>query len=240
MTFEEWMRDFGLSESTVKKYGEAIEGALSEWAIDAGITAVPLSSLTDLAGFREVSSQLVQLPVFVQRNKSGHGMYGAAIRRYIAYLDATPHLMARPVSARSEDRTAASVRARGIEESGYPEGVESYRLHRHLERSGVLPALAKAKRLAETGRLDCEVCGFSFGSVYGELGSSYIEAHHTVPVSSMSEVKVTKVEEIALVCANCHRMLHRGEHLLTVDELQKIVRSCCASEPASPSSPPCA
>ena len=52
------------------------------------------------------------------------------------------------------------------------------------------------------GNLICEVCGFNFESHYGELGEGYIEGHHTKPISEMDHNEETRIEDIALVCAN--------------------------------------
>ena len=34
----------------------------------------------------------------------------------------------------------------------------------------------------------------------------------------------TKLEDLALVCANCHRMLHKGKPCLNIAELKKIIQ----------------
>ncbi|MDP2490733.1 HNH endonuclease [Vibrio splendidus] len=106
------------------------------------------------------------------------------------------------------------------DESSYPEGKEIYRKHRNYERSKAVVLKAKNLRLASTGKLDCEVCGFDFVNIYGDLGYGYIEAHHKLPVSQVPKGHRTKVNDLALVCANCHRMLHRGKKLLTVEKLK--------------------
>ena len=110
------------------------------------------------------------------------------------------------------------------EASRYPEGRESYREHRRLERDPSISKKAKANRLAETKMLKCDVCGFDFQRTYGELGARYIEAHHTIPVSVIRGIAKTKINDLALVCSNCHRMLHRGPRLLSVAELKKLLR----------------
>ncbi|WP_276208284.1 HNH endonuclease [Gracilibacillus sp. YIM 98692] len=74
------------------------------------------------------------------------------------------------------------------------------------------------------GRLICEVCEFDFMERYGEIGDGYIEGHHTKPISEMSENEQTKVEDIALVCANCHRMLHRKRPWLSITELKNLIK----------------
>ncbi|MBU6994425.1 HNH endonuclease [Ferrovum myxofaciens] len=110
------------------------------------------------------------------------------------------------------------------DESAFPEGRESFKIHRQRERDGKMPRKAKEKRLAETKKLECDICGMDFHSVYGKLGYGFIEAHHTVPVSKLNGAVKTKLDDLALVCSNCHRMLHRGSTLLTIEELKKLVQ----------------
>lgn len=107
----------------------------------------------------------------------------------------------------------------------FEEGSSLYALHRKLERDSAVAKLAKKRRLSEKGELTCDVCGFSFQEVYGSVGSGYIEAHHTVPVSEMAKrgKKKTHMAEIALVCSNCHRMIHRYRPWLTIAELSKVL-----------------
>lgn len=81
--------------------------------------------------------------------------------------------------------------------------------------------VAKAKR--ELG-CDCWVCGFNFGDVYGGHGYGFIEAHHIEPLSTRSESKETSVTDFAMLCANCHRMIHRSGKPMSVDELKRVVK----------------
>jgi hypothetical protein len=110
------------------------------------------------------------------------------------------------------------------EESAFPEGKETFKLHRHLERDSALSRRIKAARLDETGKLECEVCSTDFQVKYGELGEGFIEAHHRTPVHKLDGVRKTKASELALVCSNCHRMLHRANPQLTVEELKERIR----------------
>lgn len=43
------------------------------------------------------------------------------------------------------------------------------------------------------------------------------------PISEMAENEETKVEDIVLVCSNCHRMLHRKRPWLTINELKELL-----------------
>jgi 5-methylcytosine-specific restriction protein A len=106
------------------------------------------------------------------------------------------------------------------EESEFPEGRVLYRLHRQRERNS---ALVKKKK-ASVERLACEVCGFDFEEKYGQLGRGYIECHHTQPISEYDSRQLTKLKELALVCANCHRMLHRQRPWLSVEDLSALMR----------------
>lgn len=106
----------------------------------------------------------------------------------------------------------------------FPEGKEVYRLHRERERNSKVTELAKNNRFKKDPLLRCEICGFSFVEKYGELGNNFIEAHHTIPVSQLSLESMTKEKDIALVCPNCHRMLHRYRPWLCLEELGNIIK----------------
>lgn len=108
------------------------------------------------------------------------------------------------------------------EESTFPEGAESYQPHKKRERDPKIVLQAKAKRLREARKLECEVCLTDFHLVYGELGHGFIEAHHKIPVAQLDGKTPTKIDDLAMVCSNCHRMLHRSGGR-TVDELREIV-----------------
>lgn len=56
----------------------------------------------------------------------------------------------------------------------------------------------------------CEACGFDFGKAYGARGAGYIEVHHVNPLHVTGPTS-TSLDDLALVCANCHRMCHRGK-----------------------------
>jgi 5-methylcytosine-specific restriction protein A len=74
--------------------------------------------------------------------------------------------------------------------------------------------------MAEKGDLSCDACGFSFYKKYGARGAGYIEAHHTKPISELNGRVKTSADDIALVCSNCHRMLHRIRPWLSIEGLR--------------------
>ena len=63
------------------------------------------------------------------------------------------------------------------------------------------------KRL--NGRVYCEASGPDFSKIYGERGRDFIEAHHKQPISGLGRSARVTIEDLEMVCANCHRMLHR-------------------------------
>jgi len=98
------------------------------------------------------------------------------------------------------------------------------RLHRSRERSHELVARKKASTLKVHGRLQCEACSFDFETQYGLRGSGFIEAHHTKPLHALSPGDKTRLEDLALLCSNCHRMIHARRPWLTVEDLKQIIR----------------
>lgn len=111
------------------------------------------------------------------------------------------------------------------EEYEAEEGRAVLRLHWSRERDPKLVRLKKAQVLRASGRLACEVCEFDFERRYGLHGADFIEAHHTRPVSTLLPGQTATPADLALVCANCHRMLHRGPTLLSISELRAMLES---------------
>lgn len=108
------------------------------------------------------------------------------------------------------------------DDESFPEGKLVLKQHLVRERNPKLIARAKELYIQRHGKLICQVCQFDFEEEYGQIGANYIEGHHTKPVSEMLPGEETKVEDIAMVCANCHRMLHRRRPWLSIEELAKV------------------
>lgn len=105
-----------------------------------------------------------------------------------------------------------------------PEGDIKVRTHRKRERSRELVLMAKQVfRKQNNGRLFCEVCGFDFGKTYD--APDFIEVHHRIPLCELEPRTKTKLSDLAMVCANCHRMLHQGNPWPTVDGLKQKIEA---------------
>lgn len=110
-----------------------------------------------------------------------------------------------------------------IESYEAKEGRVSYRIHKHLERDRKVVALRKRDALKKHGKLACEACTFDFLATYGARGAGFIEAHHVNPVHAMKDGATTKVSDLVLLCANCHRMVHAAKPWLSVEQLRKLL-----------------
>ena len=111
------------------------------------------------------------------------------------------------------------------------EGRILFRRHRVRERD---PRLAKRKKQAvraQTGLLACEVCRFDFEAIYGPHGAGYIECHHLIPLAQVTGTQTTRLRDLAVVCSNCHRMLHRGDPPPTVPALRQVVGLASEASP---------
>jgi 5-methylcytosine-specific restriction enzyme A len=102
------------------------------------------------------------------------------------------------------------------------EGGVLLRQHLHRERDARLRSQKLAAVLRVGGVIACEVCGFDFERAYGERGRGYIECHHRTPLFSSGSTK-TRLRDLALICSNCHRMIHRTKSWLLPEQLKQIV-----------------
>ena len=70
----------------------------------------------------------------------------------------------------------------------------------------------------------CQVCGFNFKDAYGDLGKEYIECHHINPLSEREEYMDSSINDVCVVCSNCHRMIHRSKPALTIEQLREKLK----------------
>ncbi|WP_305812275.1 MrcB family domain-containing protein [Photobacterium leiognathi] len=91
------------------------------------------------------------------------------------------------------------------------------RQHKRVERNQAL-----SKKVKKVQGFTCKACGFDFEKKYGEVGKGFIEAHHLTPVSEIKGRKVglDPVKDFAVLCSNCHRMIHKTEFVDKVEEFR--------------------
>lgn len=102
----------------------------------------------------------------------------------------------------------------------YTEGVEKKTYTTTYERSPKL----KEQALRIHG-YTCMACGFNFEKVYGEYGKGYIHVHHVKPVATSGVRAVNPREDLVVLCANCHAMVHRKKNkVLSLEELKVLIQ----------------
>lgn len=97
-----------------------------------------------------------------------------------------------------------------------------YQQHRRIERQS--SAAGEVRRLRG---FRCEACEFTFEDMYGALGHEFIEVHHKRPLASLDEEAEVEfgIDDFAVLCANCHRMIHRWPDPTDVEGLAASLKS---------------
>lgn len=127
-------------------------------------------------------------------------------------------------SVRYCSNCASAVSLADLDDEQADEGSRALVTHRRIERSMKLVASKRRAVLKATGVLACEVCSFDFLQFYGPIGLEFCEVHHLRPLADLTEKQTTTLSDLAVVCSNCHRMLHRGRPCFTLDELKNQIR----------------
>lgn len=85
----------------------------------------------------------------------------------------------------------------------------------------------RSRFIGGSGKLFCEMCGAPPLSIKAALHDAHFEAHYLIPLSSTGP-RTTRLSDLALLCANCHRLLHRAmaieKRWLTLVEAKAICR----------------
>lgn len=109
------------------------------------------------------------------------------------------------------------------EESGPSPAPEAKRLRWHL-RAERNPALVREAKRVHGAR--CAVCNFEYAERYGKLGEGYIEAHHLTPFADLNgrPTELDPRHDFAVVCASCHRMIHRRQPPYSIEDVKAALR----------------
>jgi len=98
------------------------------------------------------------------------------------------------------------------------EDLRLLRMHKRIERNKKLVSNVK-KCLGWT----CQACTVNLEEVYGSIAKGYIEAHHLVPLSQLKGklVRLDPKRDFAVLCPNCHRMIHRSDYVTDVEGFRR-------------------
>jgi 5-methylcytosine-specific restriction protein A len=161
-------------------------------------------------------------PAYTGSPSNGNALDGKVMERFLIEPDVM-HAMAESIRASEAHGEPPDLpREVGYENESEMEGRYLLRWHAYRERNRSLRAKKIKSVLAGGGSLTCEVCEFNFAKKYGERGQGYIECHHVEPLHVGGE-KARSLDELALLCSNCHRMIHTKPPWLTPGELREII-----------------
>jgi 5-methylcytosine-specific restriction protein A len=109
-------------------------------------------------------------------------------------------------------------------EQELPEGRLLTALHVRRERNPKVRTMLLNNRRASGFR--CEICNLARPDLEMSLQEAMFEAHHLVPIAEAGERK-TKLADLALLCACCHRLIHRAMVLkarwMGLDEARALI-----------------
>lgn len=103
-------------------------------------------------------------------------------------------------------------------------------------RSNHTKTRSRSRKLVEKAReyfnvndkIYCKACDFNFENFYGEIGKGFIEIHHLRPIFAYEDNFEQSIQDalnnVAPVCANCHRIIHRKKtNVLPIETLREII-----------------
>lgn len=178
------------------------------WAVATRIEIDGGQTLFDVRETRQIDGRRSQELVLLS---SGTTLAEGDIRPY--HLCVTPDWL--------DESTPLALASDATEDIVGLEGSISQVLTLHRRREQRLREAKLAEVLARPGRLACEVrgCGFDFEHAYGPLGQRYAHVHHLSALGERDDATATRLSDLAVLCANCHAMIHRGGGTRPLDEI---------------------
>lgn len=92
--------------------------------------------------------------------------------------------------------------------------------HLRRERSSQLVKEKRNELMRTQGYVACEACGFRPDLSFPNLVREFCEVHHTKPLGEAASEVTTRLEDLAVLCPNCHRAVHALSELPTVEEFR--------------------
>lgn len=188
-----------------KKHGEPLYAVIWEDNATIGFVVKKDSSSRD-------GTSRVQVPVDVLLGYDASG--GASTAELEAHF--SPAIIELAPSAAPEEAPPEAEPSLSMQAE---EGRVSLEEHLVRERNAALVNAKKADVLRATGRLACEACNFDFAVTYGKVGNGFCEVHHTKPLGSRNGSESTSLKDLAVLCSNCHSIIHRTKPMWSVAAL---------------------
>jgi 5-methylcytosine-specific restriction protein A len=100
---------------------------------------------------------------------------------------------------------------------------EERRLRWHRRYEGRNRSVVAAAKKAQG--LTCRGCDVNYRELYGQPGERCVDAHHLLPFAELGAGvrKLHPIRDFAIVCSNCHRLIHSRREPLTILELRELL-----------------
>ena len=100
------------------------------------------------------------------------------------------------------------------------EELKKFRFHKRIERN-----IQLSKKVKTIQGYTCKACNINFEDKYGPIGKNFIEAHHLKPISKLTgnKVELDVRTDFAVLCSNCHSMIHRLDDPSDLDLLKSLI-----------------
>jgi putative restriction endonuclease len=137
----------------------------------------------------------------------------------------------RPISEKIYQSIVSQANLVDVSEEAYPTQDAFYELT-YNEGGKVLVYTTKYERnkkirtaVIKIHGTTCMICEFNFQKIYGKLGKGFIHVHHLKPISSyIDKHTVNAKTDFAVLCPNCHAMVHRKKNnVLELEDLKKLI-----------------
>ena len=169
---------------------------------------------------------------FLNEFANGRG----AIRHYVSQADELYPVKAIWAASHNPPVTTDVIHThgaiKGLKELGFSTIIDGETAEVFFEgkrRVSEVSMFSRNKALTDAAKTEygyeCMACGFDFESTYGAIGKEFIECHHIEPLSEGTGDDVEKtIADVAMLCANCHRMIHRKRPAMLVADLRQHMK----------------
>jgi 5-methylcytosine-specific restriction enzyme A len=208
------------NDAEIVELSQTLNSLFGDQAKDASLFRNHNGVYMKLANFRAVD------PMHTSQGKRGLSRGGAGVAElWEEFSNHGDEL--KLIASAIREAAAAGISPQPDDDDEMAEALEGRlltRMHLTRERNRVLIRKKREAVLRETGRLACEVCSFDFSTTYGTHGTGFIEVHHVSPLHTLKPGSRTRLQDLAVLCANCHRMIHFKPNWLTVSALKEMLR----------------
>jgi 5-methylcytosine-specific restriction enzyme A len=173
------------------------------------------------AQFRNADGVYLKLQNLISRHPSraGRGLNSSIMDKqvwddYWQKPAETRHLVV-AIEAGAKQLGPEVVDTYNVDSEPFQEGQLLTAIHKRRERARGLRARVVARQRESKGGLACEGCGRdpAIKSRGTETEASMYEVHHLRPLADLGPT-TTRITDLALLCATCHRVIH---HLIRLD-----------------------